>query len=74
MRLKAIVSMEKGNYDEAIQILEDLKTSSSNKVIIFLLGLSYHKKNNHKQAITLLREFEKTSPENKEFHYYLAIL
>ncbi len=70
---KAISLLDKGNYEEALSILEGLKGRSEDKDIYLLLGIAYQKVGKHGMAVESLRSFETSNPDSDQYHYYLGV-
>jgi len=70
---KAVSLMDKGDYQEALNILEGLKGQTDDKDIYFLIGIAYQKTGKHLDAINSFETFETKEPETQAFHYYLGV-
>lgn len=73
LKARAVSLFEKGRFNEARTILEDLKTRDQSKDIFFLLGFAYLKTGKYSESVDSFRTYEKATPENDEYHYYIGV-
>lgn len=72
-KAKAINFLDKGSYQQAVDILEGIKGQSDDKDIYFLLGIAYQKLGKYQDAIEALKTFENKKPDTDEYRYYLGL-
>ncbi|MEI6092097.1 MAG: tetratricopeptide repeat protein [bacterium] len=72
-KAKAINFLDKGNYQQAVDLLEGIKSQTEDKDIYLLLGIAYQKLGKYENAIESLKTFESKNPDTEEYRYYLGL-
>ena len=73
LKSNAVNLIEKGQFEEARDLLERIKGTDDSKDLLFLLGFVYLKTGMFNEAVRSFRDYEAKKPDNDEFHYYYGL-
>ena len=71
-RSKAVMLMNQGKYNEAISLLESIRSQSSSPDTLFMLGVLYQKSLRFRDSVETLKQYASLRPSDDEYHYYLG--